>query len=72
MTIRIEPPSAPDRFLAPLGKKRAVYVPDDTRGGYMVARREGFLSALLRPKWKDPPRGWVYWDDVDGKPASPG
>ena len=65
MTITIEPPSLPDRILARIGKKRAVYVPDDRVGGYMVARREGFFSALLRPKGKAPPQGWVYWDDAD-------
>jgi hypothetical protein len=63
MTIMIEPPSRADRILAKLGKRRAIHFPDDRRGGYMVALREGFVSALLRPKGKRPPEGWVYWEE---------
>lgn len=64
MTIRIQPPSLPDRILARIGKRRAVYIPDDRGGGYMLARREGFVSALLRRKGTQLPPGWHYWDDT--------
>lgn len=64
MTIKVEPPSLADRILACLGKKRAVYIPDDRMGGFMVARREGFIAALLRPKGKEPPAGWMYRDET--------
>lgn len=67
MTIKIEPPSLADRILARIGKKRAVYIPDDRKGGYMIACREGFLSALFRRRGKEPPRGWVYWDDSESR-----
>jgi hypothetical protein len=63
VTIRIEPPSLLDRILGWIGKRRAVFIPDDRHSGYMMARRESFLSALLRRKGKQPPTGWVYWDD---------
>ncbi len=63
MTIMIELPSFQDRVFACIGKRRAVYIPDVRKGGYMLARREGFFSALLRRRGKELPRGWVYRDD---------
>ena len=64
MTIRIEPPGRADRLLARFGKKRAVFIPPATQPyGYYVAPRENFLRALLRPAGRQPPQGWVYWDD---------
>ena len=64
MTIRIEPPSWPDKILAVLGKKRALCFPTDMDlGAYQVAKREGFLAALIRPQGKPLPKGWSYWDD---------
>ena len=65
VTIKIEPPSLADRILARIGRKRAVCIPDDRAGGYMVGKREGLLSALLRTKGKEPPRGWIYWDAAE-------
>jgi hypothetical protein len=70
MTIKIQPPSLADKILAYIGKKRAIFIPDDRSGGYMVAMREGFLSALLRPKGKQPPAGWIYCDGSVSKSAS--
>lgn len=70
MTLMVEPASWPDRFLAKLGKKRAVFIPAGMQPyGYYVARREGFLSALLRPKGRSPAKGWVYWDMEEEKDA---
>jgi len=54
MTIRLPQPSILDHLLRAMGKKRAVYLPrpQGERGqyAYMVARKESFLKALLRPK----------------------
>ena len=67
MTIKIERPSFQDKILAYFGKKRAVFIPDDRKGGYFVAPRECFFSALFRPKCKVLPQGWVYCDDNETK-----
>lgn len=71
MTLMAEPPAWPDRLLAKCGKKRAVFIPEGMQPyGYYVARREGFLSALLRPKGRSPTKGWVYWEMDDVKVAA--
>jgi len=64
MTVMIEPPSWPDRWLASIGKQRAIHMPDNMPlNVYCAARRESFLRALLRPRGKQPPPGWVYWNE---------
>lgn len=64
MTLMVEPVSWPDRLLAKLGKKRAVFIPEGMNQpyGYYVARRESLLRALLRPKGRPLAKGWVYWE----------
>jgi hypothetical protein len=65
MTIRIQPSGVPDRILARVGKKRAVFIPSTSaQHGCYVACREGFFRALVRPRGKAPPSGWVYWDEL--------
>ena len=65
MTIKAEPPGKSDEILAFFGKRRAVFIPPTSQPyGYYVAVRESFLRALLRPKNCQPPKGWVYWDDL--------
>ena len=65
MTIHIKPPSLADRLLSRLGKKRAVFIPAaDKPFGYYIAPRESFVRALLRPANRQPPKGWIYWDDI--------
>lgn len=64
MTLKIEKPSFPDRVLAVLGKRRAVYIPSGMQPfGYYETRRESFVRALLRPRGAVLPNGWVYWDE---------
>jgi hypothetical protein len=68
MTLRIEPFSLPDRLLAKIGKKRAIFIPSMTHpSGYYVASRESFLRALLRPRGRKLPTGWTYWDAPNTK-----
>ncbi len=63
MTIKIQPPGLPDKLLALIGKKRAVFFPkQELPYGYYIARRESFFRALFRPKTSSPPEGWVYWE----------
>ena len=64
MTLMIEPKGKKDKILAYFGKKRAVCFPKVSNpSAYSVARREGFLSALFRPKGKPLPEGMTYWDE---------
>ena len=66
MTIRIQPPNSADKLLALFGKKRAIFVPNDSIPfGYYIARRENVLRALFRRAGQPPPKGWCYWDDTD-------
>lgn len=65
MTLKLESPSLADKVLAACGKRRAVFIPTGMQAfGYYIAQRESMLRALLRPKGKQPPAGWVYWDDT--------
>ncbi len=63
MTIRLPKPSIPDHLLRAIGKKRAVYIPmprgEKGQYAYMVARKESFLRALLRPRNRPLPDGCV-------------
>ena len=65
MTIRFTESTISDKFLALLGKKRAVYISKDiykTLGVFVYAKapRESFWRALLRNKNQSPPSGWIY------------
>jgi len=64
MTLMIEPKGNKDKILAYFGKRRAVYFPKTSNpNAYCVAPREGFFSALFRPKGKPLPEGMAYWDE---------
>jgi hypothetical protein len=68
MTIRIPEDDSLDKILHLFGKRRAVKIPEDTYqkfGPYVYARgmKENFWRALLRPKGKNPPKGYVYAED---------
>ena len=66
MTIRIREPGLSDKILALIGKKRAVFMPkQELPYGYYIAQREGFFTALNRPKGEKPPEGWMYWNLED-------
>ncbi len=54
-TIRIPGPSLLDCLLRVLGKKRGIFIPEPPEGtdAYILARKEPFLRALLRPKGQD-------------------
>ncbi len=53
-----------DKVLALLGKRRAVQIPTTTiRAEHYRARRESFLSALLRSGSRPLPKGWSYFDE---------
>ncbi len=66
MTMLIRPPNWADHLLAVFGKRRAVFVgnslqfPPPSPHGFQYAPQESFLKALLRPKDKPLPEGWVY------------
>jgi len=67
MTIKIPEPNLADKILALFGKKRAIRIPTeiyDTHGPYAygMAKRESFISALIRPKNQKVPDGWFYPD----------
>ena len=69
MTIHLPEPDFLDRFLKLLGKKRGVKIPAETYekfGPYVYAKaqKESFWSALIRPKGKGPPPGYVYLDEL--------
>jgi hypothetical protein len=68
MTIRIPEADLPDKILQLFGKRRAVKIPADIYkkyGSYVSALvvKESFWRALLRPKGKKPPEGYVYAED---------
>lgn len=65
MTFRIPEKIIGDRFLAIIGKKRAISIPADAYnrcGPYVIlqAKRKPFLRVLVRPKNQKPPNGWFY------------
>jgi len=65
MTIRIPKENFADKFLAMMGKKRALWIPTDVYkryGPYVIvqARKESFWRALARSKNQEPPGGWFY------------
>lgn len=65
MTIRILKENFTDKFLAMMGKKRALWIPTNVYerlGPYVIvqARKESFWQALTRPKNQKPPVGWFY------------
>ena len=69
MTIKIPKPSIADLVLRYIGKKRAIYISTTNQLGrnvdyYQIARYESFWTALLRPKGKSLPNGWVYPEDI--------
>ena len=69
MTIELPKTTFLDRLLTLIGKKRAVRFPFelyDKLGPYVyaVAQKESFWRALFRPKNQDPPKGWVYPDQI--------
>ena len=57
-----------DKLLEVLGKRRAVFLPDTSKGlgpyTYVQAKKESFLKALLRPKDLPLADGWIYVDDL--------
>lgn len=63
MTTRIPKPSILDYLLRAMGKKRAVYIgpleDNINQYAYKVAKKERFLTALLRPKDKPLPEGCI-------------
>ncbi len=65
MTIRFPESTVGDKFLTLVGKKRAVWIPEDVYkkfGPFVIvqARKESFWRALARPKNQNPPEGWFY------------
>jgi hypothetical protein len=66
MTISIQSPNVLDNILNLFGKKRAVFISSISAQNYGVylARRESFLTALLRSKLKPLSDGWVYPDEI--------
>ena len=68
MTITIPKKGYIDRFLALIGKKRAVRITSaacEKYGPYAYAKaeKESFWRALIRPKYQKPPVGWIYPED---------
>ena len=68
MTIRLPQRNILDDTLQLFGKKRAVIMPQgmiDKSGPYstILARKESFFAALLRPKNRKLPDGLVYMED---------
>ena len=66
MTIRFPAPTVGDRFLAAIGKRRAVFIPPPVVEKYGIYRavKEPFLRALVRPRNQAPPEGWYYLEDI--------
>jgi len=64
MTIKTEQ-DLTDKFLALFGKQRAIRLPLENYKkfgpyAYSKAEKENIFRALLRPKGKKPPEGWIY------------
>jgi hypothetical protein len=73
VTWRHPPPGLGDRLLAALGKPRAVRFPAPASlpaGSHLLARAEAepLWRALLRPRGRPAPPGWVYWGEEEGCP----
>ena len=65
MTFRIPEENFADKILSVLGKKRALWIPEDVYkrfGQYVIvqARKESFWRALFRPQNQELPKGWFY------------
>ena len=68
MTIRIPEINIIDKLLTTMGKRRAVYIPEDTVQkpyGVCSARKESFLRTVLRSKNETLPAGWHYLDSFE-------
>ncbi len=68
MTIRIPKMNIVDRLLAIVGKRRAVYIPEDTTQkpyGVFKARKESLIRTVLRSKNETLPAGWYYLDSLE-------
>lgn len=64
MTVKLAEPNVFDKFLRLLGKKRGVFVPENTNGsygqyGYATGKKENFLKAFLRPAGEKLPDGFI-------------
>jgi len=68
MTIVFPKPSAGDKILALLGKRRAIFIPDiyNKFGIYAYGRavKEPFLHALTRNSGKELAAGWFFLDEI--------
>jgi hypothetical protein len=69
MTIELPKTTFADRLLALIGKRRAVRMPYEVYGKlgpyvYAKAEKESFWRALVRPKDQDPPKDWIYPDQI--------
>lgn len=67
MTIKFQEQNIWDAILGFLGKKRAVFIPKEAMGekdGVFLAKRESFLSCLMRSKNKPLPKDWFYPEDL--------
>lgn len=72
MTIKVPQPNAFDKILKYLGKKRAVFIPENAyekHGQYVYAlcKKENFCKALFRPKGAKLPEGTVDIYDLPDK-----
>ncbi len=65
MTIKMPKMNILDKFLAAMGKRRAVYIPENLASnhyGVVRARKESLIRTVLRSKNEDLPPGWYYLD----------
>ena len=66
MTMVLPVEGRADKWLKRLGKRRAYRLPPESlvgsfgAGGYFRLIPESFFSALLRPRGRPLPPGWVY------------
>lgn len=77
MTIALPKTTLADKLLVSIGKKRAVRLPFEAYeklGPYVYAHaeKESFWRALMRPRNQNPPKGWVYPDQIIPKEDSNG
>ncbi|WP_319406235.1 hypothetical protein [uncultured Desulfosarcina sp.] len=68
MTIRLPQRNILDYVLRLFGKRRAIVMPREVIGesgpySTIVARKESFFTALLRPRNRKLPDGFVYMED---------
>lgn len=67
MTINIPNMNIVDKLLAALGKRRAVYIPENAVQkpyGVSRAQKESLIRTILRSKNESLPDGWHYLDSV--------